>query len=192
MKTEEWRDRLTLLLTMLALMWLVEAADRMLGSWFEPDQWGIVPRQWRGLWGLLISPFLHADWGHLAANTVPFLVLGGLLLTRGMAQFLQVTVLVAGLGGLCVWLLGPGGTVHIGASGLIFGYFGFLLVAGLVEGSWTSLFIALGVGFLYGSLIWGVLPGEPGISWQGHLFSLLAGGFAGWGKRSREPAIRLE
>ncbi|HRX53134.1 MAG TPA: rhomboid family intramembrane serine protease [Verrucomicrobiales bacterium] len=192
MKTEEWRDRLTLLLSMVALMWLVEVADRMLGSWFEPDQWGIVPRQWRGLWGLLTSPFLHADWGHLAANTVPFLVLGGLLLTRSMGQFLQVTVLVAGLGGLCVWLLGPGGTVHIGASGLIFGYFGFLLVAGLVEGSWTSLFIALGVGFLYGSLIWGVLPGEPGISWQGHLFSLLAGAFAGWGKRNREPAIRLE
>ncbi|MGD9747618.1 MAG: rhomboid family intramembrane serine protease [Verrucomicrobiales bacterium] len=192
MKTEEWRDRLTLLLSMVALMWLVEVADRMLGSWFEPDQWGIVPRQWRGLWGLLTSPFLHADWGHLAANTVPFLVLGGLLLTRSMGQFLQVTVLVAGLGGLCVWLLGPGGTVHIGASGLIFGYFGFLLVAGLVEGSWTSLFIALGVGFLYGSLIWGVLPGEQGISWQGHLFSLLAGAFAGWGKRNREPAIRLE
>lgn len=192
MKTEEWRDRLTLLLSMVALMWLVEVADRMLGSWFEPDQWGIVPRQWRGLWGLLTSPFLHADWGHLAANTVPFLVLGGLLLTRSMGQFLQVTVLVAGLGGLCVWLLGPGGTVHIGASGLIFGYFGFLLVAGLVEGSWTSLFIALGVGFLYGSLIWGVLPGEPGISWQGHLFSLLAGAFAGWGKRNRESAIRLE
>ncbi|MEZ5433289.1 MAG: rhomboid family intramembrane serine protease [Verrucomicrobiales bacterium] len=100
MKTEEWRDRLTLLLSMVALMWLVEVADRMLGSWFEPDQWGIVPRQWRGLWGLLTSPFLHADWGHLAANTVPFLVLGGLLLTRSMGQFLQVTVLVAGLGAL--------------------------------------------------------------------------------------------
>ncbi|MEZ5433288.1 MAG: hypothetical protein R3F31_19430 [Verrucomicrobiales bacterium] len=74
---------------------------------------------------------------------------------------------------------------------MIFGYFGFLLVAGLVEGSWTSLFIALGA-FLYGSLIWGVLPGEPGISWQDTLFSLLAGAFAGWGKRNREPAIRLE
>lgn len=175
-----WRDGYGLLAALLGLMWTVEVADWLLGSWFEPDRWGIVPRDWWGLRGLAASPFLHGDWAHLMANSVPFLFLGGLVLTRGVGEFIRATVEIAFFGGLLVWLLGPANTVHIGASGLIFGYFGYLLVAGLRERSAGALFQAVLVAVLYGSLIWGVLPGERGISWQGHLFGLLAGAGSAW------------
>jgi membrane associated rhomboid family serine protease len=120
-------------------------------------------------------PFLHGSFAHLAANTLPLVTLGWLIMLREISDFFivsAVTVLVSGFG---VWLTGAPYSVHIGASGLIFGYFGFLLLRGYFERSFTSILVSLIVGFFYGSLIWGVLPSQPGVSWQAHFFGFVGG-----------------
>lgn len=162
-----------LLFGMLGLMWAIEIIGLL--PRIDLRQYGIHPRTLHGLWGILFAPFLHVDPYHLIANSVPFIVLGGVVLLGGRHLFWAVTILVILLGGFGVWLLAPGHTLHIGASGLIFGYLGFLLARGVVERSvvWflVSLFILVG----YGGLLWGMLPLHPGVSWQSHLFGFLAG-----------------
>jgi membrane associated rhomboid family serine protease len=163
--------------------WLVEALDMLLQG-VVLDQWGIRPRQVEGLWGVLFAPFLHAGFGHVAANTLPFLVLGWFVLLQGLRPFILVTVTVILVGGLGTWLVAPANTLHIGASGLIFGYFGFLLLRGYFERSASALLWAILVVALYGGLLWGILPQGPGISWQGHLFGFVGGGVAAYYLRS--------
>jgi membrane associated rhomboid family serine protease len=109
--------------------WLVEVVDMLLQG-VVLDQWGIRPRQVDGLWGVVFAPFLHAGFGHVATNTLPFLVLGWFVLLQGIRPFLSSPVTVMLISGLGTWLIAPANTVHIGASGLIFGYFGFLLLRG--------------------------------------------------------------
>lgn len=157
-----------------ALMWIIEIVD-----WFllggRLNAYGVRPRSMVGLRGILFMPFLHANFAHLAANTLPFITFGWLIMLRETSDFFlvsAVTMLVSGLG---VWLTGAPYSVHIGASGLIFGYFGFLLLRGFFERSFMSIALSLFVGFLYGGLIWGVLPSQPGVSWQGHLFGFIGG-----------------
>jgi membrane associated rhomboid family serine protease len=165
---------IVVLMALVALAWVMELGDALVpGRWL--DSHGIQPRTLSGLWGILFAPFLHGGFAHLLANTVPFLVLGFLVMLRGLGTFVGVSLLVMVLGGLAVWLLAPSNTIHIGASGLIFGYVGYLLARGYFERSFGSLAIALVVAVLYGGALWGVLPGQPGISWQGHLFGFLAG-----------------
>jgi membrane associated rhomboid family serine protease len=165
---------IVVLMALVAFTWVLELADFIVpGRWL--DSHGIVPRTFSGLEGIVFAPFLHAGFAHLLANTVPFLMLGFLVMLRGLGTFVGVTLLVMVLGGLAVWLLGPSNTNHIGASGLIFGYLGYLLARGYFERSLGSLAIALLVGVMYGGALWGVLPGQIGISWQGHLFGFLAG-----------------
>lgn len=137
-------------------------------------RFGVRPRTIDGLWGIPIAPFLHANVAHLVSNTVPLLVLGWLVLLRDARHFIPVTLLAMLGSGLCAWLLGAPGSVHIGASGVVFGYFGFLMLAGWFARSLGSIAISLLVTVLWGGLVFGVLPGQPGISWQGHL-----GGFIG-------------
>jgi membrane associated rhomboid family serine protease len=169
------------------LLWLIEGADWLLWG-YRFDQWGIRPRQLEGLWGVLLAPFLHAGFGHLMANTVPLLVLGWLVLVQGLRPFLIVTITVMLVSGLGTWLVAPAHTLHIGASGLIFGYFGFLLLRGYFERSGPAIFLSILVVILYGGLIWGVLPQGPGISWQGHLFGFVGGGLAAYWLRSGREA----
>ena len=109
---------------------------------------------------------------------MPFLVLGWFVLAGRKGDFFLVSVIVIVLGGAGVWLMAPLESVHIGASGLIFGYLGFLLSRGLFERSLGSILVAVVVGLLYGGLVFGVLPGEPGVSWQGHLFGFVGGAIA--------------
>ena len=156
------------------LLWVLELLD-LLVLRSGLDRFGIRPRDTAGLVGVLFAPLLHGGLGHLIANTVPLLVLGWLVMVRRLGDFFAVTAIVWLLGGFGVWLLAPPRTVHIGASGLIFGYIGFLLLRGYFERSVTAIFISLVVGLLYGGAIWGGLPSRPGISWQGHLFGFLAG-----------------
>jgi membrane associated rhomboid family serine protease len=166
--------RVGILMALVALTWLTELGDAIMpGRWL--DSWGIHPRTISGLWGILFSPFLHSGFPHLIANTVPFITLGFLVMLRGLGTFVGVSLLVMLFGGLGVWIFAPGNTLHIGASGLIFGYIGYLLARGYFERSFGSLAVAVVVAVLYGGALWGVLPGEPGISWQGHLFGFLAG-----------------
>ena len=164
---------------MLAAMWVIELIDFLLPFW-HLDHYGIRPRQASGLLGIPLAPFLHGDFGHLAANSIPFLVLGGIVMLGERGVFWAVTVFVTVVGGFCVWLLAPAHTVHLGASGLIFGYLGFLLSRGIFERSFLWIAIALALLIAYGSMIFGVFPGTPGISWQGHLFGFGAGILAAW------------
>jgi membrane associated rhomboid family serine protease len=160
-----------LLLT--AVLWILEAADQVLLDG-ALDEYGVRPRSVEGLRGLILAPLLHAGFGHLASNTVPLLVLGWFVMLRGRWRFLLVSLGVTILGGAGTWLIGASDSVHIGASGMIFGYLGFLLGSGIFERSLKAILLALAAGLLYGGLIFGVLPGNEGISWEGHLF-----GFAG-------------
>lgn len=179
------RDHALTLFGLLGAMWVAEGLDFLLPFW-EADQLGIRPRSLAGLAGIPLAPFLHGGFGHLIANSVPFIVLGGLVMLGGRATFWAVTVFVALAGGLGVWLLAPGHSVHIGASGLIFGYLGFLLSRGLFERSIGWVLVAGALLLAYGGMIFGVLPGQPGISWQGHLFGFLSGVLGAWAMFSRE------
>ena len=162
-----------LLFGLLGSMWAEEVVDLLPG--LQLDQFGIQPRTVHGLWGILFAPLLHADFQHLLANSLSFIILGGLVLLGGLRIFWNVTIFVTLTGGLGVWLLAPAHTVHIGASGLVFGYLGFLLARGYFARSvpWMLLAVALLAG--YGGLLFGLFPGRPGISWQSHLFGFLAG-----------------
>jgi membrane associated rhomboid family serine protease len=159
-------------------IWILEAIDWVLGG--SLDQFGIIPRQASGIWGIGAAPLLHAGFGHVAANTVPFLILGWFVLLRGVKTFMFVTALVILVGGLGTWLIGPSSSVHLGASGLVFGYFGYLLLRGYFERSWEAVVWSLVVLILYGGMMAGLFPGSIGISWQMHLFGFLGGGLAAY------------
>lgn len=166
------------LILLVSIAWAIEIVDRViLGG--RLDSLGIHPRRMAGLVGIVLAPFLHLNFAHLMANTLPFLVLGYLVILRGKREFVFVSLVVMILGGSGVWLLGSSRSCHIGASGLIFGYLGYLLMRGWFERSFQSILLAGMAVFLYGGILWGVLPGQRGISWLGHLTGLLAGGLAG-------------
>jgi membrane associated rhomboid family serine protease len=162
---------------LVAVFWIVEIADAALFRG-RLDMFGIRPRRLDGLAGIFLAPFLHGGFLHLIANTMPFLILGGLIHWRKPKDFVPVTVLSALIGGAGTWLFGAPGSVHVGASGIIFGFFGFLVARAYYERSFVSILTAFVVLFLYGGIIWGVRPFQSGISWQGHLFGLLGGIFA--------------
>ncbi|MBM0742701.1 rhomboid family intramembrane serine protease [Phormidium sp. CLA17] len=144
------------------------------GSQCGLDQFGIIPRNLIGLRGILFAPFLHANLAHLIGNTIPFITLGWLIMLREISDFFVVSVISAVVGGFGTWLLGSSG-IHIGASGVIFGYLGYLLSRGYFERKPLSIAMSLFVLVLYGSLIWGLLPFQYGISWEGHLFGFFGG-----------------
>jgi membrane associated rhomboid family serine protease len=172
------RDQALTLFGLLGVMWISELADFLL-PW-QADQWGIRPRTTAGLIGIPLSPFLHGGFGHLMANSVPFLVLGGIAMLGGRALFWGLSVFVTLAGGFGVWLLAPGNSVHIGASGLIFGYLGFLMSRGIFERSIGWVIVGALLLLAYGGMIFGVLPGQAGVSWQGHLFGFIAGIMGAW------------
>jgi membrane associated rhomboid family serine protease len=165
-------------LTFTALLYLIEAVDVL--TPLDLDAAGIVPRSLSGLDGVIWAPLLHGGWAHLLANTLPFVIFGFLALAGGIGQFIMVTATIWVLGGLGVWLTAPDGTVHIGMSGVIFGWLVFLLARGFFAGSWSQILLAVPLFLLWGGMLFGVLPSRPDISWQGHLFGALAGLLAAW------------
>lgn len=169
--------------TMLVAMWVLEAADYVLAG--RLDQYGIRAHDLGELPQIFSAPFLHGGFGHLMANTVPFVVLGFLAAARGVGKFLVANLLIIAVGGLGVWFLGPPNAETLGASILVFGYFGYLLGRGVFERHLLDITIAIVVVVLYGTMIFGVLPTNPMISWQGHLFGLLGGVLAAWTLRRR-------
>ncbi len=172
-----------------AVLVAIELVDAfLLGDRLERHH-GLLPRTLSGLDGIAGAPLLHDDLTHVAANLLPLIVLGGLVLLRGLDRFLMVTAIVVVGGGLATWVAARSGN-HIGASGLVFGYLGYLLAAAFFERSFRSIAVAVLVGLVYGGLLWGVLPTNPGVSFEGHLFGLLAGIAAArlTAPRSRQPA----
>lgn len=164
---------LLLVIAMVALMWLSELLDSILGG--DLDQYGIVPRTDEGVAGIAAAPFLHAGFGHLVSNTVPFLAMGAVIAFGGLARVLLVTAIVAGVSGAGTWLIASGSSVHLGASGVVFGYATYLLVRGFLNRDLVHLGIAAIVAGTWGAALLGGLLPQEGISWQAHLFGALGG-----------------
>ena len=159
---------------LVAIFWIVTIVNEILLRG-RLTQLGIYPQNPIGLRGILFAPFLHGGFYHVAANTVPFIVLGWLVMLRNISDFYAVSAIAALSSGLGTWLIGSPRSVHIGASGVVFGYFGYLLFRGYFERSFVAIAISLIIAVTYGSLIWGVLPTRSYISWEGHLFGFIGG-----------------
>jgi membrane associated rhomboid family serine protease len=159
------------------LLYLIEIVDAALSG--RLDQFGIQPRTLGGLDGVLWAPLLHHGWAHLFANTLPVLLFGFLAMANGVGQWVTVTVMIWLFSGLGVWLVGDTGTT-VGASGIAFGWLAFLLVRGIFNRAIGQIVVAVVLFLYWGSTLLGVLPGNPGVSWQGHLFGAIAGILAAW------------
>lgn len=172
---EEFKLHAKILGGFVALLWALELFDSLIlrGAL---NRYGIRPRTYRGLQGIVLAPLLHGNLRHLSANTLPFLTLGWFVMVRDTDDFFIVTTVAWIVSGFGVWLFGSSRSNHIGASGLVFGYFGFLLLRGYFERSVVAIALSVLVGLTYGGLIWGVLPIRRGMSWLGHLFGFLGGG----------------
>jgi membrane associated rhomboid family serine protease len=161
------------MLAWVALLWLIEALDVLTGH--ALDTFGITPRETGELRDIVPAAFIHFGFDHVAANSVPLAVLGFLAALRGTRRFLGVTLVIILTSGLGVWLVAPDHTNTAGASGVVFGLFGYLLVRGFVDRRLLDIGVGLVIAVIYGSILWGALPTAQGVSWQGHLFGLLGG-----------------
>ncbi|GAA0497904.1 rhomboid family intramembrane serine protease [Deinococcus depolymerans] len=170
----------------MAGIWGQEVADQLLfgGSL---DRYGILPRDTGAFWNILSAPFLHAGFGHLMANTVPLAALAFMGAVRGVGRFVAATLIIVLVGGALVWLFGRGGSVHLGASELVFGFLAYLLGVGWWERTPVAIGVAVAAFALYGGILWGVLPGNPYVSWEAHLFGFLAGLLAAALLHGRRP-----
>lgn len=173
-RTPDWVSAAAWAGAFVALLWLLEGIDQVVldGSL---DTEGIQPRSEQGLLGIALAPFLHGGFGHLVANTLPALVLGYLVLASGVGRGLVVTLVIWLVSGVGVWVFSPPFSVTIGASGLIFGWLTYLLVRGFFTRSAWEVVLGITLFLLYGGVLLGVLPGQPGISWQAHLFGAVGG-----------------
>ncbi len=159
---------------LVGVMWLEEAVDQL---FFHGalDLYGIEPRSLNGLRGIVLAPFLHGSFDHLTGNTLPLVVLGFVIMIRRKLDLLWVSLAAELVGGAGVWLIGGTNTLHFGASILVFGYLGYLGSRGIFERHVWPILGSSVVLFLYGSMLWGMFPGDPAISWEGHLFGFLGG-----------------
>ena len=167
-----------IMLLLLAGMWVLELLDQLSGN--QLDQLGIHARDLDGMPEILSAPFLHAGWDHLISNSLPFVVLGFLVLLSGLARWLVASLIIIVISGLTAWFLTPANTIILGASGLIFGWLTYLLARGIWSRRPAQVVIAVLVLLVYGGLIWGVFPSGAGISWQAHLGGAIAGVLAAW------------
>lgn len=163
-----------LLLFVIASWWIIEAIDTVLPG-ITLDGLGVRPRTESGLWGILFMPFLHGGFGHVLNNSIGMLFLGGAVILRSVRDYIVVFLMAMFVGGLGVWLIAPANSVHIGASGVVYGYLGYLLTTGWFERRPLAIVASILAAVLWGGLLPGILPGQAGISWQGHLFGCLGG-----------------
>ncbi|MGW0393543.1 rhomboid family intramembrane serine protease [Streptomyces sp. NPDC003042] len=163
-----------LMLGWVALLWLLEVVDLATGH--ALDGYGITPRDTDGLTGIPLAPFLHYGFDHVGANSVPLLVLGFVAALDGIRRFLAVCAAIIVVDGIGVWLVSPEHSITAGASGLVFGLFGYLLIRGFVERRPLGVLTGILIAAVWGTtFLAGVLPSDSAVSWQGHLFGLLAG-----------------
>ena len=169
-------EQTKILLGMFLTMWVVFAFTSITGGallWL-----GVMPRTLLGIRGVLFAPFLHGSMAHIVSNSLPFLFLGWIVILRDPRHFLPVTLIAMIGSGMMAWLFGAPGSVHIGASGVIFGYLGFIMLSGWFARSFSSIALSILVIVLWGGMVVGVIPGTTGVSWQAHLGGLIAGVFA--------------
>ncbi len=165
--------QLRLVLALCALLAIIEIINMIMGR--SLNSYGLIPRDGNsGLAGIFLAPFLHGDFAHFLSNIVPFAIFSLLVLQHGFIRYVLVSYVCISLSGLLVWLFGRD-AIHVGASGVIYGYFGFLLLAGIFSQQVKLIAISVAVAFVYGGLIFGILPSKPFVSWESHLFGFLTG-----------------
>lgn len=181
------KQQLKFVLILFVIVTLVEVVNLFTGRWL--NHFGLLPRNLDALPGIALSPLLHGSFSHFASNIVPLVIFSFLMLQYGIKRFGLVTLWIIVSSGLLVWLFGRT-AMHVGASGLIYGYFGFLVLAGFLSGRVKLIAIALIVAFFYGGLIFGVMPTRPFVSWESHLFGFATGLLAAkiWTPRSAKSS----
>ncbi len=170
---DRWLHGAAAVLGLLAVMWAVQLVNAV--DSYRLDSDGIVPRQVTGLRGVLFSPFLHASWAHLIGNTIPFVVLGLMIAYDGPGRVLAVTAIVALVAGLGTWLTSPSGGDTVGASGVVFGYAGYLVARGFFNRRFTEIALGALVAVLFGSALLASLVPHTGVSWEDHAFGAVGG-----------------
>jgi membrane associated rhomboid family serine protease len=175
----------------LVLLWVLDLVNNVQHRSLNNDL-GIEPRQAGRLPEIFTAPFLHGSVAHLAANAMPLFGLGLIAALTGVWRFVGVTAVIVVVSGLGVWLFAPSNTVTVGASGVVFGYFGYLVLRGLIDRRPVDVVVAAGVAIAYGYLLPGVLPGQEGVSWQGHASGVVGGVLAAWLFRRRRPRTAPE
>lgn len=165
-------DNISLLLGIAFGLWMLHFVNKLLG--YRLNHLGLLPRTGRGLIGIFFSPFLHGDSNHLFFNTFPLLILACFVLVGGQPLFWRVTFAIILLSGLLIWLLGRR-AIHIGASALVTGYWGYLLMNAYHQPSLMAVVLAVVCLYYFGGLFFGLFPSEEKVSWEGHLFGCMAG-----------------
>lgn len=173
------RTQAIILGTIVAALWLIEVFDAafLRGAL---DGYGIQPRTLSSLPAVFVAPLLHSGFGHLLANTIPLIILGWLVMLRRTEDFFVASAIALVASGFGIWLFGGANSIHIGISGIVFGLLGFLLARAFYERGVLAITLAVLAFLLYGGMLWGVLPVQSGVSWQGHLFGFAGGVLAGY------------
>lgn len=187
MSLRNLRNAVIVMAGFLVIIWALQVVN-WTDSYRLDQEFGIISRDPGRLWGIFTAPFLHASWAHIEGNSVPLFVLGIAAAYRGLSRFAVASLIIAVISGLFVWLLQPGQAVTIGASGVIFGYFGYVLGRGILGRNLLDLAVGVVSGLLYWGILAVALPGTPGISWLGHLGGLAGGVLAACLLRTRGPA----
>jgi membrane associated rhomboid family serine protease len=185
----KFRDALIVMGVFLGVIWLLQVVNWADGYRLDTE-FGILPEHLTRLPEIFTAPFLHFSWQHIEGNTVPLFVLGVLAAYRSVARFLLATLIIAVTSGLAVWLFQSGNELTVGASGLIFGYFGYVLIRGFFDRSAVDIAVGLVAGALYWTILQVAIPGTPGVSWIGHLGGLAGGIIAAWLLRTPATARR--
>lgn len=187
MSVRKVRDALVIMVAFVALIWALQVFNWADGYRLDVD-FGILPHHVSRLPDIFAAPFLHFSWAHIEGNTVPLLVLGFLAAYRGLGKFLVVTFIVAVVSGLGVWFFQSANELTVGASGIIFGYFGYVLLRGFFDRNWVDIATGILAGALYWTILSVAIPGTPGVSWIGHLSGLAGGVLAAWLVRTPRAA----
>ena len=188
MTVHKLRDAVVVMAGFLALIWALQVFNWADGYRLDGD-FGILPQHLTRLPDIFTAPFLHVSWQHIEGNSLPLFVLGVLAAYRSIARFLLVSLIVVVTSGLAVWLFQPSNELTVGASGLIFGYFGYVLIRGFLDRNLIDIGIGVVAGVLYWTILQVAIPGTPGVSWIDHLGGLVGGILAAWVVRSR-PSVK--
>lgn len=186
MSLRKFRDALIVMGAFLAVIWILQVVNWAVGYRLD-SEFGILPEHASRLPEIFTAPFLHFSWQHIEGNSVPLFVLGVLAAYRSLVRFLFASLIIAVTSGIAVWLFQAGNELTVGASGLIFGYFGYVLVRGFFDRNVLDIGVGLVAGALYWTILAVAIPGTPGVSWIGHVGGLVGGVLAAWLLRTTAP-----